>query len=562
MEISEYIQKFLQEKGITCLYHFTDRDNIFSIIKNGGLLSWKDCEKERIEVIRPGGDDLSRSLDESKGLANYVRLSFCPEHPMMFAAKNDGRIANPVIMKISTNVCCFPDTLFSDINATSNARIKGGLEGLNLVDFDIVTRNYSTTFTDDIKAKYQAEILVKHKIPLEHFINYSEIKSLLTKKELKELETHWERELDNINKQIKCPKIHSFKQSVINYVDQAVKVHWEASDFTKIRINNKEISAINHDVEIEPGIHQCCLSVLNELHIVNELKELNKILSKEDSQTIKIEQFKIPIINLTCDKMLIKKQQDNQVTIFWDIEYAASATMHVGDTQIPLNSMKGSCVLVLSETTSIYINACGLDRIRTFKSGLVNVVAKYESIINTFGSDKQYSITDVPFKISWDVSYANRIYIKSDNNAILSDNLASQGFDYYTLRNRVFLSLCVEDDFGIKEKTIELDIMPKPHIQYILVPIPEIEHHINMGIVTNSISSGVSFPKVIDVKTPMFASTKLTTNKIKNRSLSKERVFLIRLLNNSINTITKKGVKLSLRLKSMFEIAKNILKIL
>jgi hypothetical protein len=258
--------------------------------------------------------------------------------------------------------------------------------------------------------------------------------------------------------------------------------------------------------------------------------------------------------------VLIKKQQDNQVLVSWDVEYATSATMHIGYDQIPLNSMKGSRVLNLSETTSIYIEACGLDKIRTFRGNLVNVIAKYESIINLFCSDKQYSITDVPFRISWDVSYANRIYIKSDSNTILSDNLTSRGFDYYTLKNRAFLTLCVEDDFGIKEKPIELDVMPKPHIRFVSIPIPEIEHRINMSIVTNSISSGVSFPKVIDVKTPMFASTKLITNNIKTRSLNKERVFLMRLLNNSINTVTKRGVKLSLRLKSMLETVKQILK--
>ena len=549
------IQEFLQEKGINCLYHFTDRDNLLSIMKSEGLLSWKDCEKNKIKIIRPGGDETSRDLDEHKGLADYARLSFCPEHPMMFAAQHDGRIVNPVIIKVSTEVCELPGTLFSDVNATANGvMIRGGIEGLQLIDFNVVTQNYSASFSDDVKAKYQAEVLVKHKIPLEYFVNYSELKEKLTEEELKELETHRDKKDNDLEKRLERPIIRSFKQSVINYEDQKVRIHWEASNVTKIKINNKEVSTDNHDIELEPGLSQCCISA------VNEREGLNRVLCKEDSKTIKIKQFKTPTISLTCDKKLIKKQQCNEVAISWDIAHATSATMHVGDDQIPLNSMKGSCVLNLSETTSIYIEACGLDKIRTFRGNLVNIIAKYESIINLFCSDKQYSITDVPFKISWDVSYANRIYIKSDNDTILSDNLASRGCDYYTLKNRAFLTLCVEDYFGIKEKTIELDVMPKPHIQFISIPIPEIEQSINMRIVTNSISSGVSFPKVIDVKTPMFASTKLTTNNIKNRSLNKERVFLMRLLNNSINTVTKRGVKLSLRLKSMLETVKQILK--
>ena len=374
---------------------------------------------------------MGRNLDEHKGLADYARLSFCPEHPMMFAAKYEGRIVNPVIIKVRTEVCELPGTLFSDVNATANGvMIRGGIEGLQLIDFNVVTQNYSASFSDDVKAKYQAEVLVKHKIPLEYFVNYSELKSLLKEKELNELEVHWGKELDATKKQLKSPIIHSLQQSVINYEDQAVRVHWEASDFTKISINNKEISAANHDIELEPGLRQCCLSVANELHVVNKLKDQDRILSKESSKTISIQQLRVPIIGLTCDKVLIKKQQDNLVLVSWDVEYATSATMHVGDDLIPLNNMKGSRVLNLSETTSIYIEACGLDKIRTFRGNLINIIAKYESIINLFCSDKLYSITDVPFKISWDVSYANRIYIKSDSNTILNNNLASRGCDY------------------------------------------------------------------------------------------------------------------------------------
>lgn len=35
----------LEQNGITKLYHFTDRDNLKSIIHNGGLYSWGDCEQ-------------------------------------------------------------------------------------------------------------------------------------------------------------------------------------------------------------------------------------------------------------------------------------------------------------------------------------------------------------------------------------------------------------------------------------------------------------------------------------------------------------------------------------
>ena len=40
----------LDQHKIVKLYHFTDRDNLESIIKNGGLYSWMDCERKGIKI--------------------------------------------------------------------------------------------------------------------------------------------------------------------------------------------------------------------------------------------------------------------------------------------------------------------------------------------------------------------------------------------------------------------------------------------------------------------------------------------------------------------------------
>lgn len=53
----------LEQQGINKLYHFTDRDNLESIIKNGGLYSWADCEQKGINISKPGGGQLSRQLE-------------------------------------------------------------------------------------------------------------------------------------------------------------------------------------------------------------------------------------------------------------------------------------------------------------------------------------------------------------------------------------------------------------------------------------------------------------------------------------------------------------------
>ena len=116
-------EAILSQNRITKLYHFTDRDNLESIIKNGGLYSWKDCEERGISIPKPGGGgpgSTSWSLDERDGLERYVRVSFTEQHPMMYVAMNENRISNPVILEIDPEVIYDDDTIFSDRNATRN----------------------------------------------------------------------------------------------------------------------------------------------------------------------------------------------------------------------------------------------------------------------------------------------------------------------------------------------------------------------------------------------------------------------------------------------------------
>ena len=126
----------LNEGRVSKLYHFTDRDNLESIIKNGGLYSWKDCEEKGIKISKPGGGDLSRSLDSRDGLENYVRLGFSEDHPMKFVAMDDGRISNPVVLEIDVEVALWEATLYADRNATkTGAKVGGTLEDLERVHF-------------------------------------------------------------------------------------------------------------------------------------------------------------------------------------------------------------------------------------------------------------------------------------------------------------------------------------------------------------------------------------------------------------------------------------------
>lgn len=165
-------KNLLDEHNITRLYHFTDRDNLASIIANGGLYSWADCMDKGISIAKPGGSELSRNLDRRDNLQHYVRVSFVKQHPMMYVAMNDGRISNPVILEIDPEVIYLQDTKFADRNATmTGAKVGDGMESFKNIHFNAVKARKHFDLPEEEQQFFQAEVLVKNLIPLQSIRN-------------------------------------------------------------------------------------------------------------------------------------------------------------------------------------------------------------------------------------------------------------------------------------------------------------------------------------------------------------------------------------------------------
>lgn len=162
-------QRVLQENGITTFYHFTDFQNLKSIKEQNGLYSWHYADSNGIVINFPGGDTLSRDLDKRYGLQDFVRVSFCTDHPMQYRLEQRGR--NLALLKVDIEVAYYENTIFCNINATDSSHQKGNhLEDLERIRFSATKRNFVSREDPDFK-HHQAEVLVKTWIPLEHITN-------------------------------------------------------------------------------------------------------------------------------------------------------------------------------------------------------------------------------------------------------------------------------------------------------------------------------------------------------------------------------------------------------
>lgn len=163
------IRKYLADNGISHLYHFTERENIESIKRNGGICSLQYCLLNAIEVSTKGDMTLLRDTDASFYLEDYARLSFCERHPLIKKRQEAG--ADLVLLKVKLDVAWKYDTLFSDRDAASKYHHHGStIEDLKKIRMEAVRKSNLEEWDPDYEFN-QAEVMVKSIIPLEYIEN-------------------------------------------------------------------------------------------------------------------------------------------------------------------------------------------------------------------------------------------------------------------------------------------------------------------------------------------------------------------------------------------------------
>ncbi|QZE15758.1 DUF4433 domain-containing protein [Halosquirtibacter laminarini] len=169
------LYEILQSNGIEKLYHFTERENVKSIMDHGGLYARELLHRNNINIKNPGGDTLSYELDKMKSSEHYVRLSFCKRHPMLEEMIKKGRIQDPVILEIDVSVLKRIGSKICDQNASRrDAVIRYELETFRSLRYDLFQKTYSGLSYEE-KDAYQAEVLIWEKVPINYISNLNHI---------------------------------------------------------------------------------------------------------------------------------------------------------------------------------------------------------------------------------------------------------------------------------------------------------------------------------------------------------------------------------------------------
>lgn len=172
-DIETYVD-FLKENKIDRLYHFSNRQNLESIKKNG-ICSIAEMNRLGISS-KYSSSDGSRVIDSSKQLSQYIHLSYERDTPMLYTALAEGRLYDHVIFEITPDLIFLKETKFSNINVASNEAVISSdiFFFLNLPFSSFHNKKYSS-LSEQSKKNYQAEVLVKNKIPTTKILNLKEL---------------------------------------------------------------------------------------------------------------------------------------------------------------------------------------------------------------------------------------------------------------------------------------------------------------------------------------------------------------------------------------------------
>jgi len=151
------------------VYHFTDESN-FATISQHGLLSKNRMRAAGWWPAATGGNDLSHSLDDHRGISDYVSLCFTRNHPMKFLANQDGRLPTPRYIGVSTEVLKMPGVRVAFGVANKNdVEILDLVDAIPKMDLEVLysrTDWHDQSINERLRTAEKMELLVPHHVPV------------------------------------------------------------------------------------------------------------------------------------------------------------------------------------------------------------------------------------------------------------------------------------------------------------------------------------------------------------------------------------------------------------
>ena len=173
------------------------------------------------------------------------------------------------------------------------------------------------------------------------------------------------------------------------------------------------------------------------------------------------------------------------INVSWNIPFEAEVTIEENG-QISNIETKGQISKTLSEDTTFNLVVKTSDGRQIRKQLSVRIFDECEIDLS---ADKQYIFPSIPVTLKWKVKNAKKVWLDDEEvNAI--------GAKVIKPTNAVSVILSAEDEFGKKEKRLNIGMLPIPIIKSLLVPMPNFESNLSVTVKQPRYNVDVKFPKI------------------------------------------------------------------
>ena len=175
------------------------------------------------------------------------------------------------------------------------------------------------------------------------------------------------------------------------------------------------------------------------------------------------------------------------IELAWDVPFDAEIILRKGkNIDVQQCEKQGTFTTTLSENETYVLSIRASDGQVIKKEVSIEVFDECEI---EFTADKYYVFPTIPVKLSWKVKKAKKVWLDDEE-------VPYSGTRIIEPREAMVCVLSAEDEFGKKEKQIEIGMLPIPQVKSLLVPTPSIINNLSLTIKQPCYITNVLFPKI------------------------------------------------------------------
>lgn len=190
------------------------------------------------------------------------------------------------------------------------------------------------------------------------------------------------------------------------------------------------------------------------------------------------------LFSASSDKVIRNSQS---VTIKWEVPFEASVSLSdTTSNTVNVCSSKGNINAQLNDDTDYVLTVETNDGQHIEKRLTIRV---FDECDIEFSADKYFVFPTIPVTLTWDVKHANRIWL--DN-----EEVNASGKKVIEPQKAMTCVLSAEDEFGIKEKRLDIQMLPVPIVKSIMAPTPNLVSNQSVTIQQPRYNVDVKFPQI------------------------------------------------------------------